>query len=81
MIVPANSNLTSQTINFPQLPNVQYGSNPIAVSATASSGLQVTFAATGSCNLTGNSIAIIGAGKCSVTASAPSGPWSEQHHL
>ena len=24
---PANSNITSQTITFPQLPNVQYGSN------------------------------------------------------
>ncbi len=73
-IVPVNSNTTSQTIAFPQLPPVQYGSSPVPVSATASSNLPVTFSVSGPCSLTGNAIAITGAGKCSVTASAPSGP-------
>ena len=36
MIVSANSNTISQTINFPQLASVQYGSSPVPVSATAS---------------------------------------------
>jgi hypothetical protein len=76
MIVSANSNTASQTINFPQLANVQYGSAPVPVSATASpSNFTVTFAASGPCSLlAGNNVKITGAGVCKVTASAPSGP-------
>jgi sugar lactone lactonase YvrE len=71
MILPANSNLSSQTINFPQVPGVQYGSSPVPVSATASSGLAVTFSTSGPCNntTTNNMVTITGAGKCAVTAS------------
>ena len=70
-IVPQGSNLTAQTITFPQLPYVQYGSGPIAVTASTTSNLPITFTASGSCNNTaGNTtIAITGAGKCTVTAS------------
>ena len=46
------------------------------MSATASpSAFSVAFTTSGPCSVTnGNAIAITGAGKCSVTASAPSGP-------
>ena len=76
MIVSGSSNTASQTISFPQLSNVQYGSSPVTVSATASpSGFTVAFATSGPCSLlTGNTIKITGAGVCKVTASAPSGP-------
>ena len=77
MIVPQGSNLSAQTITFPQLPTVQYGSSPLPVSATAlPSGFSVTFTTSGQCNNTTNNnmIVITGAGKCTVTASAPSGP-------
>ncbi|MGA8090545.1 MAG: MBG domain-containing protein [Terracidiphilus sp.] len=79
MIVPQGSNLTAQTITFPQLPNAQYGNSPVSVSATASpSGFTVTFTASGPCTMTGaDKIAITGAGKCSVTAMAPSGVGSD----
>jgi len=74
-IVSSNSNTASQTINFPQLANVQYGSAPVPVSATASpSNFTVTFTTSGPCSLvTGNKIKINGAGICKVTATAPSG--------
>jgi len=75
MIVSASSNTVSQTINFPQLANVQYGSAPVPISATASpSGFTVTFTTSGPCALIGSQINITGAGICKVTASAPSGP-------
>jgi len=75
-IVSPNSNTASQTITFPQLANVQYGSAPISVSASASpSGFTVTFSAAGPCSLlAGNKIKIAGAGVCKVTATSPSGP-------
>ena len=79
MIVPQGSNLTAQTINFPQLPNAQYGNTPVPVNATASpTGFTITFTTTGPCAMIGgNKIAITGAGKCSVTATAPSGVGSD----
>lgn len=74
-IVSATSNTVAQTINFPQLANVQYGSAPVPVSATASpSGFAVTFMTAGPCSMaSSNQINISGAGICKVTASAPSG--------
>jgi sugar lactone lactonase YvrE len=69
MIVPQGSTLTSQTITFPQPPNVQYGSSPVPVSATTTSNLPITFTTAGPCSVTGYLVSITGAGKCSVTAS------------
>ena len=66
-ILPANSNLQSQTITFPQLQNVQYGGT-FSLSATASSGQGVTFSASGPCTISGTTT---GAGLCTITASAP----------
>ncbi|HEY2466539.1 MAG TPA: MBG domain-containing protein [Terracidiphilus sp.] len=70
MILPAGSTLTSQTITFPQLPNVQYGSNPLPVSAMASSGLTVNFSTSTPqrCTIVGSTIKIVGAGVCTITA-------------
>ena len=60
------SNLQSQTINFPILPNIQYGSTfPLAASST--SGEAVTFSASGPCGINGKTIGI---GVCTITASA-----------
>jgi hypothetical protein len=78
MIVSADSNIVSQTINFPQLANVQYGSSPVTLNATTTSNLPITFSTSGPCNnsATNNTVQITGAGTCKVTASAPSGTGS-----
>jgi uncharacterized protein (TIGR03437 family) len=62
---------TSQTITFGQLSNVTLGIAPFPVSATASSGLAVSFASTTPtvCTVSGSTVTIIAAGTCSITAS------------
>ena len=67
MILPQGSNTQSQTILFPQLPNVQYGST-FSLSASSSAGLTVSFKASGPCTTSGS---ISGVGVCAITASAP----------
>jgi hypothetical protein len=57
-----------QTIAFDALPDRTYGDPPFAVSATASSGLPVSFVAAGNCSLAGTTVTIRGAGSCSITA-------------
>lgn len=60
-----------QTINFGALVDRTYGDAPFTVSATASSGLTVSFTASGKCSATGangSDITITGAGSCTVTA-------------
>ncbi len=59
----------NQTINFGALPNATYLDPPFAVTATATSGLAVTFGVTGNCSISGNMVTITGAGSCAVTAS------------
>ena len=65
------SNQVSQTITFTQPANVSMGVTPFALSATASSGLAVTFAPsnTAVCTVSGSTVSIAGAGTCSITAS------------
>jgi hypothetical protein len=67
MVLPQGSNTQSQTILFAQLPNVQYGST-FSLSASSSSGLAVSFKASGPCTTSGG---ITGVGQCTITASAP----------
>ena len=67
MVLPQGSNTQSQTILFPQLPNVQYGST-FSLSASSSSGLAVSFKTSGPCTTSGG---ITGVGQCTITASAP----------
>ncbi len=57
-----------QTISFGSLANVPYGQAPMTLLATASSGLPVSFSATGACAVSGGSLSITGAGTCLVTA-------------
>jgi hypothetical protein len=59
----------SQTINFDSLPDVSYGTPSIPISATATSGLAVTFGASGSCSVAGTTVTINAVGGCTVTAS------------
>ena len=65
-------NKATQTITFkPLSASVTYGANPLALSATATSGLSVTFSATGPATVNGNMLSFTGAGTVAVTASQP----------
>lgn len=57
-----------QAISFPAVPDRTFGDPDFTASATASSGLSVSFLASGSCVVTGSTIHISGAGMCSLTA-------------
>ncbi|MBV8856148.1 MAG: hypothetical protein JOZ02_04225 [Acidobacteria bacterium] len=61
--------LLAQTITFAQPPDRTYGDADFALSASASSGLAVGFAAAGNCTVAGSTMHITGAGTCTVTAS------------
>ncbi len=64
-----SSSTTPQVINFPALPNVQYG-KMFTPAATDNSGLAITYQTSGPCNPNGT---ISGIGTCVVTATAPVG--------
>ena len=57
-----------QTITFAPLADKTYGDPDVVVSATASSGLPVSFTASGNCTLSGVTVHITGAGSCTITA-------------
>ena len=61
---------TAQTITFAPLSNVSPGAAPFGVSATASSGLAVSFASNtpSVCTVSGSTITILISGGCSITA-------------
>src|SRR5438045_7882609 len=61
----------NQTITFNALANKTFGNPDFNVSATASSGLSVSFSATGNCTIAGNTVHLTGAGSCTITASQP----------
>ncbi|MGN6672035.1 MAG: InlB B-repeat-containing protein, partial [Thermomicrobiales bacterium] len=73
---PASFSLTNtaaakadQTITFGALPNRVTTDPPFTVSATASSGLAVTFTASGVCTVSGSTVTLTGAvGPCAITA-------------
>jgi hypothetical protein len=60
--------LSSQSIAFAPLADKTFGNPAFRVSATASSGLEVSFAAVGSCSVSGNTVQLKGAGSCLVSA-------------
>jgi hypothetical protein len=60
-----------QSITFGPLANKTYGAPDFRVSATASSGLAVSFAARGKCTVSAATVHLTGAGSCTVTASQP----------
>ena len=60
----------SQTITFGSLSNQAYGAAPITVSATASSGLAVTFTSTTAsvCTVASGMVTLVSAGTCTIQA-------------
>jgi Big-like domain-containing protein/VCBS repeat protein/glucodextranase-like protein/putative Ig domain-containing protein len=64
---------TSQTVNFAPLGNLTLGAAPFTISATASSGLPVTFASqtTPVCTTSGATVTIVRAGTCTIRAAQP----------
>jgi hypothetical protein len=64
LVVPVN-----QTITFGALANKTYGDPDFSVSATASSGLPASLAASGNCTVSGATVHLTGAGSCTITAS------------
>jgi Regulator of chromosome condensation (RCC1) repeat/PASTA domain len=69
----AIAELLDQTITFDPIANRTWGDPAFTVSATASSGLPVSFTATGACFVTGAIVWVTSAGSCTVTASQPGG--------
>jgi photosystem II stability/assembly factor-like uncharacterized protein len=61
----------NQTISFGSLPGVNYGSAPITLTASASSGLPITYFASGGCAVAGDTLSIVGGGTCTVLATQP----------
>jgi hypothetical protein len=63
----------SQTITFGSLPNVPLSTGSITVSATASSGLAVTFSSTTTkvCTVSGTTVTLIKTGTCTIKATQP----------
>jgi len=64
----ASGTLQPQTITFDPLEDKVYGDPAFALGATTSSGLPVNYTASGTCEVLGVSVTIIGAGSCSITA-------------
>ncbi len=65
------SNQLAQTITFAALPTLTYGEAPFAVSATASSGLAVSFASTtpSICTVSGSTVTVVGGqNNCTILA-------------
>lgn len=58
----------TQSISFSALSARTFGDADFTVDATASSGLAVSFIASGNCTGTGTTVSITGAGSCTVTA-------------
>lgn len=58
-----------QSITFGDLADRSYGEAPFAVSAAASSGLPVSFSASGDCAVSTDTVTINKAGSCAITAS------------
>ncbi len=61
----------AQTITFGALGVVTYGDGPFDLTAASTSGLTVTFTASGSCSVSGVTVTITGAGTCTITAHQP----------
>jgi hypothetical protein len=71
LVNPATN--TSQTITFAALPPKTFGDAPFALTATASSGLPVSYANSNPnvATINGDTVTIVGAGATNITASQP----------
>ena len=65
----ATASKSSQSIIFAPLGDRTFGDADFSVSASASSGLAVSFAASGNCTITGSTVHLTSAGSCTITAS------------
>jgi hypothetical protein len=61
----------SQIITFKPPEDKAYGDPAFTVSASASSGLTVTFTAAGACTVSGTAVTLLSGGLCAVTAEQP----------
>jgi hypothetical protein len=63
----------AQTITFSRLANHKIGTPPFTVTATASSGLAVSFVSdtTTTCTVSGNTVTLVAVGQCDITAKQP----------
>lgn len=59
----------AQTIEFAQLPDRTFGDADFGLSASSTSGLEVSFSAAGACTVSGATVHLTGAGQCTITAS------------
>ncbi|MGZ4256472.1 MAG: hypothetical protein ACXVRE_01760, partial [Gaiellaceae bacterium] len=59
---------SNQAITFATLADKTYGDPDFNVSATANSGLAVSFTAAGNCTVSGNTVHLTGPGSCTITA-------------
>lgn len=68
-------NQAAQTITFDALGDKTYGDADFTISATASSGLTVSFTSTttGVCTVSGTTVSLVAPGACSITASQDGG--------
>ncbi len=68
-IVSLAGGMAAQTISFGPLATVVYGSSPVSLSATATSGLAVTFNVnSGPGHISGNTLSVTGAGQIVIAA-------------
>ncbi|MGZ5436785.1 MAG: beta strand repeat-containing protein, partial [Pyrinomonadaceae bacterium] len=63
-----NAQKANQTITFNALANRTFGDGDFNVSATATSGLAVSFTASGQCTISETLVHLTGAGSCTITA-------------
>jgi hypothetical protein len=58
-----------QSITFPAIPDKTFANPPFNLSATANSGLALSYAAAGNCTVSGNTVSLTSIGNCTITAS------------
>jgi hypothetical protein len=67
--VKAAPQTKDQTITFPAIADKTYGDADFDPEATASSGLSVSYSASGNCTIVSGMVHLTGAGSCTITAS------------
>src|SRR5205823_2678840 len=65
--LPLRVSVAAQAIAFPAPPAKTFGAADFAVSASASSGLPVSFSASGGCTVSVATVHLTGAGSCTLT--------------
>jgi hypothetical protein len=66
--IPVTVSAADQSTTFSSVSAMTYGGGDVALTATATSGLPVTFMASGSCSVVNGALHATGAGSCTVTA-------------